>query len=261
VLRHQPLPDGLHAQLALVAKTSSDTEQTATEAERENDKWKTCLIMKNKLGHRFEGRIQGFSLKVAFIRLDSPFLEVGVPLGALGGEFSVDQNRTKAMGRGMILSIGDAVKVEITGVDEDLRRVSAWIVEAKAQDGKGKAITFVPSLAAPATLREADFVPEKRNPARSPRDNRGERPGRAGRGPGAARPGSHKPGEQPARPGTHKPGEQPAASGPRKSGGSSAGPGRPPARAKLPKGSVRGGGPKSAGPTGFGKPQPKRKKG
>ena len=206
VLRHQPLPDGLHAQLALVAKTSSDTEQTSTEAERENDKWKTCLIMKNKIGQRFDGRIQGFSMKVAFIRLDSPFLEVGVPLGALGGEFSVDQNRTKASGRGLVLSIGDAVKAEITGVDEDLRRVSAWIVEAKAQDGKGKAVTFVPSLAAPATLREADFVPERR-PSRSDRPgarpSRGERPGvpsgRTDR-PTSKRAGTARPATRPAGP-------------------------------------------------------------
>jgi len=337
VLRHQPLPDGLHAQLALVAKTSSDTEQTATEAERENDKWKTCLIMKNRIGQRFEGRIQGFSMKVAFIRLDSPFLEVGVPLGALGGEFSVDQNRTKAMGRGLILSIGDAVKVEITGVDEDLRRVSAWIVEAKAQDGKGKAVTFVPSLAAPATLREADFVPERRPRTDRPgaRPSRGERAGGGSGRPGGKAMGSKASGTRPARP--ERPGPKGAGAKPRRPGtgsgadrpahaertgapgvsdapptyqerpaapdanvrpaytperdpenpstrpgrdaraakraaaaasGRPATPGRPPAtgrppaRVKPPKGSVRRpGAPKRAGPTGFGKPKPKRKKG
>jgi ribonuclease R len=362
VLRHQPLPDGLHAQLALVAKTSSDTEQTSTEAERENDKWKTCLIMKNKIGQRFEGRIQGFSMKVAFIRLDSPFLEVGVPLGALGGEFSVDQYRTKASGRGLILSIGDAVKVEITGVDEDLRRVSAWIVEARAQDGKGKAVTFVPNLAAPATLREADFVQDRRprtdragaKPGRGGREGRpargggDTRPPRGGgkakpaRSAGDVRPTQHSDDTRPARgagdtrpargaadtrpaqgaghtrpnrgagdtlpaqsAGTTRPtrgagatrptwseedarsarstedtrsamSTEDAGSTPRAEDarpvrpskpahrGQAAKPstsGRPPARVKPPKGSVRRpGGPKSAGPTGFGKPKAKRKK-
>jgi ribonuclease R len=222
-LRGETLPPGLHAQLAVVAKSCSDTEQTATEAERENDRWKTCLIMKSKIGHRFDGRIQGFSLKVAFIRLDAPFLEVGVPLGALGGTFTVDQNRTKAVGQGanVVLSIGDKVKVEITGVDEDLRRVSAWVVEAAAQDGKGKSRSFMPSLAAPATLREADFVADPR-PA-------------------------HKAKAKPERRGGVRP-ERPERSG------------RPPARAKLPKGSVRGGRPKTSPVTGFGKPQAKRKK-
>jgi ribonuclease R len=290
-LRHQPFADGLHAQLALVAKTSSDTEQTSTEAERENDKWKTCLVMKNKIGQRFEGRIQGFSMKVAFIRLDSPFLEVGVPLGALGGEFSVDQNRTKALGRGMVLSIGDAVKVEIIGVDEDLRRVSAWIVEARAQDGKGKPVTFVPSLAAPATLREADFVADQRGPGRGgprrgpagqdrpPRRGAAEgarparkgpgdgpRPARKGSGDGPSRPAT--PGAKPTRerswskptPDTAQPGQAPAKPAHR---GQDKPPatGRPPARVKPPKGTVRRPGvAKSAGPTGFGKPQAKRKK-
>lgn len=225
VLRGEPLPAGLHSQLAVVAKSCSDTEQTATEAERENDRWKTCLIMKTKIGHRFDGRIQGFSMKVAFIRLDAPFVEVGVPLGALGGSFTVDQNRTRAVGQGanVVLSIGDKVKVEITGVDEDLRRVSAWVVEASAQDGKGKSRSFVPSLAAPATLREADFVPEARRPLK-PRER------------------TAKPGARPARGPA-----QPAS-------------GRPPARTKLPKGSVRTGRPKTSKVSGFGKPQAKRKK-
>ena len=206
-LRGLPMPEGLHGHLAIVAKQCSDTEQTATEAERENDRWKTCLLMKSRIGRRFEGRIQGFSLKVAFVRLESPFVEVGVPLGALGGLFEVDAHRTKAIGQGgqVVLSIGDKVKVEITGVDEDLRRVSAWVVEARAQDAKGKVIQFVPSLASPATLREADFVKER--PA----------PRREGRPPRAVRE-AERPGRRPAR--TDE---------------------RPPRR-KLPKGSVRGGG-------------------
>jgi ribonuclease R len=221
VLRQVPLPEGLHGQLGIVAKQCSDTEQTATEAERENDRWKTCLLMKSRIGRRFEGRLQGFSPKVAFVRLESPFVEVGVPLGALGGNFEVDQHRTKATGQGgqVVLSIGDKVKVEITGVDEDLRRVSAWVVEAQAQDAKGKVQQFVPSLAAPATLREQDFVKERSvRPERGRRDDKptGSRPP-SGRPPRAVREAG-RPGGRPVRPGE-----------------------RPAARTKPPKGSVRGG--------------------
>jgi len=219
IFHGERLPEGLHSQLAVIAKQCSDTEQTATEAERENDKWKTCLIMKTRIGSRFEGRIQGFSLKAAFVRLDSPFVEVGVPLGALGGTFTVDQNRTKAStaGSGVVLTIGDAVKVEITGVDEDLRRVSAWVVEARGKDAKGKAVTYVPSLAAPASLREADFVERPAPKGRPPKSVRGAAaPARDAR-PKRGRPGA------PARPG--RPGPPP-----------------PPSRPKPPKGSVRGSG-------------------
>lgn len=224
VLRGQELPSGLHTRLAILAKSCTDTEQGATEAERENDRWKTCMIMKTKIGHRFEGRIQGFSLKVAFVRLDSPFVEVGVPLGALGGTFTVDPNRTRATGMGanVVLTIGDRVKVEITGVDDDLRRVSAWVVEAAAQDGKGKVRSFVPSLATPMTPREADFMPE-------------DRPGRRGRTP-----------ERPPRP---------AARGPRPERT-----GRPPARDKPPKGAVRGSRVRPAGGDRPALPKGKRRK-
>jgi ribonuclease R len=219
-LHGERFPDGLHGHLAIVAKQCSDTEQTATEAERENDRWKTCLLMKSRIGRRFEGRIQGLSLKVAFVRLDSPFVEVGVPLGALGGNFEVDPARTKAIGLGgqVVLSIGDKVKVEITGVDEDLRRVSAWVVEAQAQDGRGKVMTFVPSLAAPATLREGDFAKERApRPGLRPPVRREDRPP-AGRPPRAVREAG-----RPPRPGAPAPKGRPS-------------------RTKPPKGSVRGGG-------------------
>jgi ribonuclease R len=178
-LKGEPLPDGLHGHLAIIAKQASDAEQKATEAERENDRWKTCLLMKPRIGQKFDGRIQGYSLKVMFVRLDSPFVEVGVPLAALGGNFAVDEHKSKAVGmRGQaVLSIGDAVKVEIVGVDEDLRRVSAWVSEASARDDKGKPMKFTPALAAPATLREADFVPEKRGTR--PERGSASRPGRA----------------------------------------------------------------------------------
>ena len=87
-----------------------------------------------------------------------------MPLAALGGNFWIDEHRTKATGlRGtVVLTIGDAVEVEITAVDEDLRRISAWVTEAKAQDAHGKAFQFVPTLAAPATLREGDLEKPRR---------------------------------------------------------------------------------------------------
>ena len=181
MLRGQRLPEGLHSQLAVLAKGASDCEQKATEAERENDKWKACLLMKSRIGQRFKGRIQGFSAKVMFVTLESPFVEVGVPLVALGGNFWVDEHRTKAIGqRGMVvLTIGDAVEVEITTVDEDLRRVSAWVTEAKAQDAHGKVLQFVPTLASPYTekARYCAAVSRSRRPSASAR-----RPGPPARG-------------------------------------------------------------------------------
>jgi ribonuclease R len=190
VLRGQALPEGLHSHLAVLAKGASDCEQKATEAERENDKWKACLLMKSRVGQRFKGRLQGYSAKVVFVTLDSPFVEVGVPLTALGGNFWVDEHRTKATGvKGtVVLTIGDAVEVEITAVDEDLRRISAWMTEAKAQDGHGKAFAFVPMLAAPAVLREGDLeIPKARRPAKAGGERNRRETAPQGRSPKKAR--------------------------------------------------------------------------
>lgn len=189
VLRGERLPEALQSHLAVLAKGASDAEQKATEAERENDKWKACLLMKSRIGQRFKGRIQGFSAKVVFITLDAPFVEVGVPLAALGGSFWIDEHRTKATGlRGsVVLTIGDAVDVEITAVDEDLRRISAWVTEAKAQDAHGKVFQFVPVLAAPAALREGDFEKPKRGSRAQVREPRARREAPKGRPPKKAR--------------------------------------------------------------------------
>ena len=181
LLKGEKFRDGLQSHLAILAKRASDSEQTATEAERENSRWKTCLLMKPKIGQKFQGIIQGFSSKAAFVRLDSPFVEVGVPLGALGGRFSIDEHRTKAVGmRGQIeLPIGAQVLVEITSIDENQHRVSAWMLEAKTKDASGKTITFTPTLTGPTSLREADFVeagPRGRTLPRSRGRGRAESP-------------------------------------------------------------------------------------
>jgi len=239
ILRGEPLADGLHSRLAVIAKQSSDTEQLATEAERENDRWKTCLLMKTKIGNRYDGRIQGFSPRAAFVRLDSPFVEVGVPLGALGAAFEVDANRTHAAaaGSGVVLSIGDPVKVEITGVDEDLRRVSAWVVEAKGRDAKGKALVFVPSLAAPAHVREERFVdePPRGRPPKAVRAAQGDRDSDRPRRGGEGRP--HRPGGPGSRAGGPPSGRPGRPGGPNREGD----------RPKPPKGSVRGAGKRRKG--------------
>jgi ribonuclease R len=175
-------PPPQKSRLAVLAKRASDCEQLATEAERECARWKACILMKPKLGERFGGTIIGFSQKAAFVRLDSPFVEVGVPLNSLGGHFMVDEHRSKATGmRGQVeIAIGAKVLVEITSVDESLHRISAWLLEAGAQDQHGKTITFAPDLLGPATLREVDFVA----PAQSRRRAGAGRP-KAGSGAGA----------------------------------------------------------------------------
>ena len=194
-LRGGAFPDGLHSHLAVLAKGASDAEQKATEAERENDKWKACLLMKGRIGQRFRGRIQGLSAKVVFITLEQPFVEVGVPLAALGGGFWVDEHRTRATGlRGtVVLSIGDAVEVEVTAVDEDLRRISAWITEARAQDGHGRPFAFTPTLAAPARLREGDLEKPRAAGAREARVRDGKAKGRPPKKAREARPGKALP--------------------------------------------------------------------
>ena len=117
--------------------------------------------MKTKIGHRFDGQIIGFSKKVAFIRLYSPFLEVSVPLSTIGAIFLVDQHNIKACIQDMniTLSIGDKVNVEITGIDENLRRVNAFITELSTQqNNKTKTIRFASAITTSTSMGETNFV-------------------------------------------------------------------------------------------------------
>jgi len=158
LLKKEAPPPEMAARLAIIAKRASDCEQSAADAERENDRWKTCLLMKSKIGEKFHGVIQGFSQKAAFIRLERPFVEVGAPLGALGGEFTVDEYKTKASGlNGQVeLPLGAKTLVEITSVDENLHRVSAWILEVWIEAPNGKTTTFTPTIVGNASFKDID---------------------------------------------------------------------------------------------------------
>lgn len=161
------------------------------------------------------------------MQLKSPFVEVGVPLAALGGHFMLNEHRTALSGmRGTVeIHIGDSLLVEITAVDMDLRRISAWIQEVTARDGAGKPFSFVPTLLAPARLSKEDVEDKKRS--RFEGREGGERMGKG-----------HSQGRPPK-----KAREAEARSG-----------GRREAKPKAPKGSVRG--PRA----GHGSAAPKRKK-
>lgn len=147
ILRKELLPNNFQSQLAIIARECSDAEQQATEAERENIRWKACDLMRPFIGKTFQGFVQGFSSKAIYIQLQEPFVEIGTPIGALGLGFKLDEYRTKLVGsKGSVaISIGDFVTVELAGIDEDQHRIFGWIIEAKSKDGKGKTYTFNPN--------------------------------------------------------------------------------------------------------------------
>jgi ribonuclease R len=161
IIQKSPLPNNLHGHLTILAKSCSHLEQTAAEAERENRRWKTCMIMRTKIGHKFDGQIIGFSKKIAFIRINSPFLEVSVPLCTISTDFVVDQHNIKVFSNdtNTVLTIGDEATVEITGIDEDSRRVYAYITKLPSQQYyKNKIIGVCPISAAPVSTREVNFI-------------------------------------------------------------------------------------------------------
>lgn len=146
VLRNEKIPQNLYDELLILAKECSEAEQKATEAERENIRWKACDLMRPSIGKTFQGVIQGFSPKAIYIQLASPFIEIGSPIASLGNTFKTDEHRTKLTGNkgAVVLGIGDSVIVEISEINEDQHRIFGWILEAKTEHGKGKKIIFQP---------------------------------------------------------------------------------------------------------------------
>lgn len=131
VLHGQTLHKNTNNYLEKIAKLCSSLEQNATEAERENKRYKACALMKNKLGQQFVGQIIGLSNKYVYIQLDKPFVEVYTNLASISKDFIVNSNCTKAISKNVDLAIiiGDKVKVKIAEIDNCTHKIYVNLIE------------------------------------------------------------------------------------------------------------------------------------
>jgi ribonuclease R len=109
----------------------SANERRADEASRDVEAWLKCKYMREHLGEEFGGVVSSATNFGIFVTLDAMYVEGLVHITELGGEyFRFDEARQELRGErtGMRYAIGSRVRVQVSRVDLDGRRIDFRLV-------------------------------------------------------------------------------------------------------------------------------------
>jgi ribonuclease R len=104
----------------------SANERRADEASRDVEAWLKCKYMREHLGEEFTGVVTAVTSFGIFVTLDAMYVEGLIHITELGGEyFRFDELRQELRGErtGMRYALGSRVKVQVSRVDLDGRRI------------------------------------------------------------------------------------------------------------------------------------------
>ena len=109
----------------------SANERRADEASRDVEAWLKCKYMREHLGEEYNGTVTSATSFGIFVTLDAMYVEGLVHITELGGEyFKFDEVRQELRGErtGMRYAIGTKVRVQVSRVDLDGRRIDFRLV-------------------------------------------------------------------------------------------------------------------------------------
>ena len=118
--------------LRSIASDCSSQERRAEEAEREYCGWKKVQFMADKLGEVYEGHVVGVRAFGMFVELDDVLVEGMVPVSTLSDDYyRFDEAKHALHGErgGRVLALGDQVRVRVTKVDVERRRLDFALEE------------------------------------------------------------------------------------------------------------------------------------
>ena len=116
----------------------SANERRADEASRDVEAWLKCKYMRDHLGEEFSGVVSSATSFGIFVTLDDMYVEGLVHITELGGEyFRFDEARQELRGErtGMRYAIGSRVRVQVSRVDLDGRRIDFRLVHEAEELG------------------------------------------------------------------------------------------------------------------------------
>jgi ribonuclease R len=111
-------------------KHISNQERKAADAERESIKYKQAEYTKRHIGEVLTGIISGFLERGFFVELPDSKAEGLVDFRMMGDQFTVEEGNLRAKGRrsGVVLQMGDRVRVRVMAVDLMKRQIELeWI--------------------------------------------------------------------------------------------------------------------------------------
>jgi ribonuclease R len=110
----------------------SANERRADEASRDVEAWLKCKYMREHLGEEYGGVVSSVTSFGLFVTLDAMYVEGLVHITELGGEYyRFDEARQELRGErsGMRYAIGSRVRVQVSRVDLDGRRIDFRLVQ------------------------------------------------------------------------------------------------------------------------------------
>lgn len=116
----------------------SANERRADEASRDVEAWLKCYFIRDKLGEEFSGTISGVAPFGIFVQLDTLFIEGMVHVTDLGADyFQYDEIRHELRGErtGIRYQLTDRVKVQVSRVDLDARKIDLRLVQDSGLTG------------------------------------------------------------------------------------------------------------------------------
>ena len=122
--------------LPVLGQDCSFRERRADEATRAAIAWLKCYYMERHLGEEFDGIISGVVDFGVFVQIEGLQVDGLVHVSALGQDyFSRDQSGYRMVGRnsGRVFRLGDRVRVRVTNVSLDERRVDFELAETAAR--------------------------------------------------------------------------------------------------------------------------------
>ena len=131
----------------------SANERRADEASRDVEAWLKCRYMRERLGEEFSGSVTAVTSFGVFVTLDSLYVEGLVHITELGGEyFRFDEVRQELRGErsGVRYAIGVRVRIQVSRVDLDGRRIDFRMVREGEELRSGSAGRKNPAAQGPA---------------------------------------------------------------------------------------------------------------
>jgi ribonuclease R len=115
-----------HGQFPVLGQDCSFRERRADEATRSAVAWLKCFYMQDRIGEEFDGIVSGVVDFGLFVQLDGLQVDGLLHVSALGADyFGRDSSGFRMIGRssGKIFRLGDRLRVRVTNVSLDDRRV------------------------------------------------------------------------------------------------------------------------------------------
>lgn len=137
----------------------SANERRADEASRDVESWLKCKYMREHLGEEFTGVVTSVTSFGLFVTLDSLYVEGLIHITELGGEYyRFDEPRQELRGErtGIRYALGTKVRVQVSRVDLDGRRIDFRLVQDNDDVLSYKLVRDAGKLPARATFAVVD---------------------------------------------------------------------------------------------------------